>query len=81
MLGICRLDATSLHLVTISFHSPEPRPVFVPVIIRNLVDMEKLERLRSEDEYEVALNRVYFMKPLRPTLSFTVSFFICQVCT
>ena len=45
----------------------EPDPIFIPVSVRGPDDLIKFERLRREMKYEVALNRAYFFRAIRPS--------------
>ena len=45
----------------------EPDPIFIPVSVRGPNDLIKFERLRQEKKYEVALNRAYFFRAIRPS--------------
>ena len=56
-----------------SIHSIEPDPIFIPVVVRRPMDLLKLERLRAEKKYEVALNRVYILRAVRPSVQTRVS--------
>ena len=46
----------------------EPDPIFIPVSVRGPKDLLKFKRLRQEQKYEVALNRAYILRAIRPSV-------------
>ena len=46
----------------------EPDPIFIPVSVRGPEDLLKFRRLRQEKKYEVALNRAYVLRAIRPSV-------------
>ena len=46
----------------------EPDPIFIPVSVRGPEDLLKFKRLRQEKKYEVALNRAYVFRAIRPSV-------------
>ena len=55
------------HSPMLTIKYPEPDPIFIPVSVRGPNDLIKFERLRREKKYEVALNRAYFFRAIRPS--------------